>query len=139
MTGRDWSQVLAGLSPHMPTDLDGLDATTTPPGRLTPPKRPPSSRLFRLETERAGIGVRVRARLEDPSALAARLAAIALERDLMPIILSDIPRSGFERWGFRVERISGESECERDAMIEEVKAFWSIAVVVEAEDVAGLN
>lgn len=139
MPARDWSLVLAGLSPHRPTNLDAADDTEAPAGRLTPLARAPSSRLFALDSERAGIGVRVRAPLEDPSAMAARLAAIALERDVTPIILSEIPRSGFERWGFRVERICGATEADRDALVDEIKAFWSIAVVVEATDVVGLR
>ncbi|MEL7346022.1 MAG: hypothetical protein AAFN59_14395 [Pseudomonadota bacterium] len=139
MATPDWSKVLAGLSPHRPTDLDAQDTKAPPPGRLSGPQRAPSSKLFAQEVERAGIGIRVRTPLADPSALAARLAAIALERDLMPVILSEVPRSGFERWGFRVERISGATQEDRDAMVEEVKAFWAIAVVIDAADVHNLR
>ena len=36
---------------------------------------------------------------------ALRLAAAAVERGVVPIILSPLPRTGFEPYGFRVERL----------------------------------
>ena len=135
MAAPDWSLILAGLSPHRPTDLDDPMPEAAPSARLTARSRPPSSALFPLAEERAGLGIHVKAPLENPAALAARLAAIALERDLMPVILSEVPRTGLERWGFRVERVSGADAAARASMIEELKAFWSIAVVIDAAEI----
>lgn len=135
MPANDWTRVLAGLSPHRPVDLDGDDTSAAPPGRLSGERRPPSSRLFPMESERAGIGVRIREPLADPVAIAARLAAIASERDLSLVILSDLPRCGLERWGFRVERIAGPDEATRSAQVQEIAAFWGIAVIVEAAEI----
>lgn len=134
-----WEMILAGLSPHAPSDLD--DPADVPVALEISKTLDfvPSDKLFALKEEQAGIGIRVRGPLESPVFVAARLAAIALERDIVPIILSEIPRTGLERWGFRVERILGDTEAARSVSIAEIKAFWSIAVVVDAADISNLN
>ena len=135
MAAPDWSAILAGLSPHRPVELDPPMPQDVPASRLHARCRPPSVALFPLSEERAGLGIHVKQPLENPAALAARLAAIALERELMPVILSEVPRTGLERWGFRVERVVGATEDDRASMIEDLKAFWSIAVVIDAAEI----
>jgi hypothetical protein len=76
---------------------------------------------------------------EDPRRLALRLAAAAVERGVVPVILSTLPRTGLEQFGFRVERLP-EGPPEAQALCEaELRKFWDIAIVVSVSDVERLG
>jgi hypothetical protein len=61
---------------------------------------------------------------------AMRLAAFATERDVDVVVLSETDRSGFERFGFRVERIAGTTPAERAACEDQVRRFWNLDLVL---------
>lgn len=82
------------------------------------------------DPETAIIGYRVREMRADLPAVAMRLAMFAAERGADVVILSDLPYSGLERFGFRVERVCGETQEDRDACADQLKDFWAMDVVL---------
>ncbi len=144
MAEDDWQVIAARLSPVAPADLDG-DGTLLPAagprrraggwlGRDILPERPPAAAAWAARrTGGAAIGVRVGVRPADPAGLAARLLAMAAERDAEPVILSRPAVCGLEQFGFRVERLAGRSERELAACEAELAAFWDMAIVIDAE------
>ena len=150
MKDEAWLAVLSRVSVAKPMDLDaaifetkskvdsknlGFRSSGDSAGA-----RPPSTRLWNREnTGNSYLGVRVHEAPADCTQVAVRLAAGALERGIIPIILTSLPDSGFERFGFRVERIMGETPQEREACEEELKRFWDMAIVIDVSDVASLG
>ena len=146
MTEDEWLEILARISPDGPADLNTVGSV---PGRaavqpdtvpdiggfdLSPP---PSSRLWQRHDDRqSGLGVRVTSPIADCAAAAIRLASVALERGLMPVILTTLPDSGFERFGFRVERLPEGTADQRRAYEAELTRFWSLAIIIDAADIA---
>jgi len=149
MSGVDWLAVLAQIVPAAPDEPDGdlfAGAASGPAGGVpawrgaAAPLAPPSRALWhRAPGGPAGIGVRVTAAPADGIAAALRLAAAAAERGLMPVILSAVDDSGFERFGFRVERLYGATEAERAAVEAELVALWDLAIVVDVADILRLG
>lgn len=144
MTPEHWLAVLARIAPGEPVDLDaGEGAARAAGGGLAAwdaAAPPPSPRLWdRAEASASCIGVRVDAPLADPARAALRLAAAALERGVTPIILSSLDASGFERFGFRVERFVPGAGADRAAWEAEMSAFWALALIIDAADVAALG
>ena len=145
MTETDWLQILLRITPQAPLDLDAAVLGSTQAGGaslppiLTPVPPVVSSRLWLREPpEQAYIGLRVTRPLADCPALAVRLASIAIERGVCPVILTTLPVSGFETYGFRIERLS-EAPEEQARQEAELTAFWALALIVDAEDIALLN
>lgn len=135
MTTERWTAIMARITPEAPADLDPPAPGLPPaPRAVTPPARTPSARLWQAQGPApAWIGLRIRAALPDSAEIAARLCAAALERGVTPVILSYIPLSGFERFGFRVERIT------RPEDEEQLIRFWSLATIIEAADIAAMG
>lgn len=133
-----WRAIAARITPDAPTNLGNtpVDAALAE----TPAPRAPSSRLFPQRAEgQSYLGVRITAPPADAAGTAARLAAAALERRVVPILLSHLPQSGFERFGFRVERILGETAEQRAAQEAELQRFWDLAIIIDLTDVAGMR
>ncbi|MGB3179617.1 MAG: hypothetical protein WBA90_17220 [Albidovulum sp.] len=145
MTPEHWQAVLARITPQGPVDLDvdlavklrGKGLTAWPAG-----VQPPSPKLWaREEAAVSYLGIRVRTELGDGTVPAAlRLAAAALERGINPIVLAvgGAP-SGFERFGFRVEQFAGGTADDQQRWEDEMTAFWSLALIIDADDVAALR
>ncbi|MGO4908180.1 hypothetical protein ACEN2J_07580 [Pseudorhodobacter sp. W20_MBD10_FR17] len=62
--------------------------------------------------------------------LAARYAALAIEKECEVIILSHQHNAGFERFGFRVERVAGADADARAACIAQLKQFWDLEIII---------
>ncbi|MGR3290551.1 MAG: hypothetical protein ACU0C9_05075 [Paracoccaceae bacterium] len=150
MKDEAWLAVLSRVSVSKPFDLDEavFEANSKVDSRTLGYRsssenadvKPPSTRLWNREnTVNSYLGVRVHEAPSDCTQVAIRLAAGALERGIIPIILTTLPDSGFERFGFRVERIMGETPQERTACEEELKRFWDMAIVIDVSDVASLG
>jgi hypothetical protein len=143
LTGQ-WLEITAGLGAPAPVGLDGIIApgrrrTPVPrPGFFPPPSGlPPSVTLWGWQG--AGfscIGIRVIRTLPDPRPIALRLAAAAVARNVVPIILTPLPHCGFERFGFRCERVLASYYEFYEA---ELMQYWNMAIVIDAEDVALLG
>lgn len=95
----------------------------------------PTEIFSRTEPGTIAFGIRVSKPIESVDAVVLHLASLACERDVYPLIISMIDISGFEQFGFRVERISASNNAEADIQLEELKKFWNIALVVDVEDV----
>ncbi len=59
-----------------------------------------------------------------------RLAAFAIERDVEIVVLNEADRSGLERFGFRIEQISGDNPEARAACEDQIRRFWNIDLVL---------
>lgn len=144
MTRERWLDVIARLSAEEPVDLDPVlsGAAPLPPGDAPPDAGAPavlSAKLWARDDTVSCIGVRIDRPPEDPRRLALRLAAAAVERGVVPVILSTLPRTGLEQFGFRVERLP-EGPPEAQALCEaELRKFWDIAIVVSVSDVERLG
>ncbi len=92
-----------------------------------------------LLPECATIGVRVTEKLDAEVQIATRLIAMATERSIVPVIFSTIAPSGFERFGFRVERLAGSDAAQLSICEEELKSFWDVAIVVNANDILNMR
>lgn len=142
MTKSEWLQIAARITPDQPWDLDEV---LPAPGEhrggfnVLAADTPPAGPLWPQLSPGGAIGVRVTRPLQDTAHVAARLAAAAVEREVTPIILSALPLSGFEQYGFRVERLPDGPEEAIRAFEQELAAFWSLAVIVNADDIANLG
>lgn len=140
----DWKSTMERITPNAPVDLDALlgvandvTAAEPPPTKIS---RPPSARLWSKRDAKASyLGVRVKEPSETTAQLAAQLAAAAMERAVVPVILSYCERSGFERFGFRVERVLGDTDAALAALETEIARFWDLAIIIDLEDVANLG
>lgn len=145
MTDEYWSDVMSRVTWNKPVDLDAV--VFEPEPETTRKKRKskmrdrktsyvsPSHVLWQSdENARSYIGVRVNEALPDCSQAASRMAAAALERGVTPIVLTTLADSGFERFGFRVERLAGETDTERAQCEDELKVFWNMAIVIDVTE-----
>lgn len=140
MSASDFHAILAAITRQAPLDLDEPARDGAPCISLDAPDLPPVAALWsRQEGGNATIGVLVLRPLDDASAIALRLAAAAIERAITPIILTALDRSGFEGFGFRVERLSSSDRDTSAAEIAEIAAFWDMSIVIDANDVSRLG
>ena len=131
-----------------PADVPWLDDAPAaraphpgPAGWARPPSvRPPAPALWpRDETAGLRIGVRVRTPLDRPSLAAARLLAATAERNVHAVILSHVPDTGLERYGFRVESVAAATPDAARRLEDEIAAFWGIGLIVDADDLSRLG
>lgn len=136
MDPTDWNSILPRIGPHDAADLDPLLAPFEPrrvsPGRdlfpLPEAQLMPGTELRRADA--VCVGVRAPAGAADVTDRAMRLAAFAAERDAQIVVLTDADRSGFERFGFRVERVAGDTPEERAACEDQIRRFWNLDLVL---------
>jgi hypothetical protein len=134
MSLMDVADILGRISPQSPRDLDArLDAVNRrsakagavlvhdTKGAMVTPLDASDAVCFAL---------RITEKTEDPVTLAMHVAQLAAEKSAIPIVFSHVDACGLEKFGFRVERIAGRSQAERDAMEAELKAFWNVAMVI---------
>lgn len=148
MSEQTWLDLIARLSAPEPVDLDatvfrGQEIGSRAAGqwRLDQPEAvPPSALLWEKETQDVSfIGVMVKTPLADPTEVALRLASAAVERGVTPIILTELADCGFERFGFRIERTVADSEEERATLLQEIRQFWDLAIIIDAEEASMLG
>lgn len=135
MSAERWSDVIVRITREAPVDLDDLLGESAGERRagqeIFPPLEADPEPVAPMAREDAvAVGFRVTARLDDVADRAVRLASFALEEDVEIVILSHVEESGFERFGFRVERIVGASEEARAACEAQVRRFWNIDLVL---------
>lgn len=135
---------LGNLTRHAPVQLDPvLFAGSTTPGTdiafvdVGPPVSP--ALWARPEGELSYIGIRVTAPIEQTHALAADLAALAVERQIIPVFLSRIGQCGMQQFGFRVEMVGGTDEDQRQACEDQLTRLWNLAMIVDAADVSAFS
>lgn len=117
--------------PGAPSEQDISDDTVSPPM---------STKLWeRVPGEPTYIGVRVTHPLTDEARLAVKLASAAVERRICPVIITSLSVSGFETYGFRVEKVPALPSESRARFEAELIAFWQLALVIDAEDISALG
>ncbi len=138
----DWPEIISRISvpgiieievakPGKPVpDSFPEPADMLPPPALLWPRQQDGSARFGIRVEQAPANIHMQAM---------RLAAIAVERTIFPVILSHVPRSGFEQAGFRVERIHAGTRAEAQAQEAEICRFWDLPIVIDLKDIAALG
>lgn len=136
MDRANWQALCARIVPQDADDLDDLVAPYDPAvaatGRdvfpdLTAATAPDVA--FK-RADLVCIGVRVSARAPDTADRAARIAAFAAERDVEVVVLAETDVTGFERFGFRTERLVGDTQTERSQCEAQIRRFWNIDLVL---------
>jgi hypothetical protein len=138
MTGKNSFATVNRLTRAQPEDLDrllcGFDPRARPPGQdIAPCPGPVLLPPLKLARDDAiAVGVALSAPVGDPADVAFRLSALAIEQDVEVIVLSMPDYSGIERFGFRTEKVAGETEAERDACRDQLRQFWGIELILPA-------
>jgi hypothetical protein len=138
MTGKDSFATVNRLTRAQPEDLDrllcGFDPRARPPGQdIAPCPGPVLLPPLKLARDDAiAVGVALSAPVGDPADVAFRLSALAIEQDVEVIVLSMPDYCGIERFGFRTEKVAGETEAERDACRDQLRQFWGIELTLPA-------
>ncbi|HLS58434.1 MAG TPA: hypothetical protein VK022_02290 [Paracoccaceae bacterium] len=134
MTNDRWSAIINRIVAAGPEALDPLvtEGREEAPGRdfflPTDSVLMPAAPMVRPDA--VAVGVRVTEPLPDLVDRALRLAAFALEKDVEIVVLSHVDESGFERFGFRVERIAGDTPEARAECEDQIRRFWNIDLVL---------
>ena len=130
-----WTSLLGRVTPEAAADIDDLvgdfDLRRGPAGGDLLPETPavlPAPAFKRADG--VCVGFRVTAAPPDAADRAMRLVAFAIEKDVEIIVLSHVDISGFEGFGFRVERVAGDSEAARGACERQICRFWNIDLVL---------
>jgi len=136
MSGFEWSDVVASITPLEPTDLDALiDKIAPKTGAPARTQFPTAAAIAAVPTsfeddQTVCFGARVTKDTANVTALAMTLAQLAAEKGGVPIILSHLDYCGLEQFGFRVERVAGQTEEEIAACEAQICAFWKIVMVI---------
>lgn len=147
MSDNPWLAVLSRISAHSPVDLDEDLAPAAPTAIRAPfvgapaaPDAPPvASGLWdRPETDHSFIGVRILEPVPRPAGLALRLASAALERGVIPVILTTLEQTGLEHFGFRIERLPADTTL-RAAFEAELAHFWNLAIIIDVNEAGMLG
>ncbi|MBF9031731.1 hypothetical protein HKCCE3408_15125 [Rhodobacterales bacterium HKCCE3408] len=137
-----WMDVISRITQNAPLELDTdeLRQQDTPDAEALEVVRRkqaylPASIFPQRDGETMSLGIRVTEPVADIATVGLHLATLACERNVIPIIISTVDVSGFEQFGFRVERVSGSDAAEAEAQEEELKRFWNLVIVVDIESV----
>lgn len=135
--------ILANLTSRAPLDLDPLIFDKPLEAESCYPRRdafPPSAAIWKTpEDSPSYIAVRIRKPIKNPNFMASRLLSIAVERQIHPIFLSYISKSGLQPLGFRVEQLFGLTEQSQALFEFQLMQFWQFALVIDASDIEHLN
>ena len=123
------------ISPLAPTDIDDIVYAAAPWPRERGKDLFPegAATAFPGEAEprnQAALGIRMASSGDNPADFAMKLAALSVEKDVDVVVLSHLDYCGLERFGFRVERVAGDSDHARSVCEGEVKWFWGLGVVL---------
>jgi hypothetical protein len=136
MSQSPWTTILSRVTREEAENIDDLLRPHDPRARRmgrdlfpTGVDRVPFTPAFRRD-ETVVVGVRVTQPREDYADFAVQLSAFALEKDVEIVVLSHLDYAGLERFGFRCERITGETPEAREACERQVAAFWNLEVVI---------
>ena len=136
MEPAQWNSILSRIGQHDAEELDTLLAVRDPhgaePGRelfpLPEAVLMPETGMKRADA--VAVGLPAKADAPDVVDRAMRVAAFAAERDVEIVVLTDADRSGFERFGFRVERLAGDTPAARAACEDQIRRFWNLDLVL---------
>lgn len=140
MNRRYWIDVVSRITPNTPVILDatvnGLPDAATDSLPVTGSQPFLAPIIFpKVDDSSIALGIRVSSPVEDAVAVSLQLATLALERSVVPVIFSNLDITGFEQFGFRVERLAAASESEKIKQEDELKEFWNIEIVLDLDEV----
>lgn len=128
--------MVSRITPFEAVNIDSLLAASDPRTRgggrdIFPSgiERPAFRTLFRSEST-VTIGIRITKKRNDLAILAAQLAALSMEQNAEVIVLSTLDYSGLERFGFRCERVCGETPEQVLACEMQLIIFWNLEVII---------
>ena len=136
MSELNWAKVVASITPLKPIDLseiiDELDPPQNEKEGLEFPIAVATSPLVGEFSDEAQVCFGARITKDTPNSvkLGMTLAQMAAEKGAFPVILSYVDHTGLEPFGFRVERIGGKDEAEREACEAQILKFWNIVMVI---------
>ncbi len=129
----NWSEILPKIAPLAAIELDDVlqdfDPRLDASGRTLFPQNPYHHPPEFVDPETTCVGIAVRAAI-DTADIAMKLASLAMEKGVTPVVFCHLEYSGLERFGFRVEKISGASDADEQACIDQLKQFWGISVMI---------
>lgn len=133
-------EILSRVTPNAPLDLDPLlfdmPKPTLDDAFATAGAFVPSAALWlRDEFGPSYIGIRVKTTIEAPQTLAASVAAAAVERQIVPVFLSWNGACDMQRFGFRVEYVSGPDDAACLMQEQQLARLWNMAIIVDAQHV----
>jgi len=140
-TSQDWVNLIVRGSTQCPTDIDEILAGANSLAQdkhgaaIFPNVGADAVALRSSQRESATIAVvlddaKVRTTDERASDMAMRYAALAIEKQCDIVILTHQNNAGYERLGFRVERIAGKTKSEKKACIDQILQFWGAEIVI---------
>ena len=136
MSTLHYQTILSRVTTHVAEDIDDLlrpyDGRARRGGRDLFPAgvdRVPFTPEFRAP-ETVVIGVRVLEARPDLADLAVQLSTFAMEKNAEIVVLNHLDYCGLERFGFRCERITGDTPEAREACERQVAAFWNMEVII---------
>jgi len=125
-----YAAILGNLTRNTPLQIDPLLFGDSPKQ---------GANLAFIDPRPTVFGIRVSHPIADQHAVAADLAAVAVERQIIPVFLSRVGDCGMQRFGFRVELIGGANEDEMHACEEQVSRLWNLAIIIDAADIASFD
>lgn len=136
MSLEHYQTILSRLTTQVAEDIDDLlrphDGRARRSGRDLFPDgvdRSPFTPAFR-KADTVAIGVRITTSRDDLADLAVQLSTFALEKGAEIVVLNHLDYCGLERFGFRCERITGNTPEARDACERQVAAFWNLEIII---------
>lgn len=126
-----WCSVMTRCTTADVLDLDPVlerfdPAAATERGKVLVPETTAVPPRHKAPGQRITVAVSIDAQPERGPALAARLAAFAIEKTCDVIVFTSEDVCGFEAYGFRTERIAG---TETDILKEQLTRLWDIEIV----------
>lgn len=137
----DYMAIIRNITPQGPTDIDAVIGTQAAPStevvaQVLNEAAPSMALWTRSDDDISYIGIRVTSPIASLEQVGMSLSAIAVERKIMPVFISWIGDCGLQRFGLRVEQVSGNSDADKLAAEEQLKRLWTLAIVIDVKDVS---
>ncbi len=147
MNQEHWVSIINRVTAFQPLDLDDdirkfapLSNSAASSHMLCGENGKQSAYLWQHDNPNgAFLGVRIKQFPDDIAQLAISLASLAIEKQLYPIILTTLDDTGLQQYGFRVERIAGETPLEITQCEREFTAFWGLVVIVDLDQITTMT
>lgn len=131
-----WADTIGRITPNDPVGLDDLtrrfDPRCNQGGQVIFPQvsaLPVADMPFKTP-ETGLIGFRIKAVRDDIVQVALQLAAMAMENDVTVIVFSHLDYCGLECYGFRCERVAGNTPDQKAHCEEQIRRFWRIELIL---------
>ncbi|WP_430449477.1 hypothetical protein [Rhodophyticola sp.] len=136
MNAEFWEDVILRISKRDAVNIDDVagptDPRRNPVGKgVFPDGIHTALAELPFKTEEMGaIGFRITEPRDDIPQAAFHLAMLAMEHEVDVIVLAHLDYCGLERFGFRCERITGDTPKARSDCEQQIRRFWNIDLVL---------